>query len=142
MFYLHAIIIPFQKHTDKMANSVDHDQTAPLIRVHTARPDLCLKNLDHCDNKISMFYLYAIIIPSPHLFFFFFLAKQQKGFGFYVFILINAISLVNALSPFIRKRLRYYHKICFNPCNTPKPSSYNLVRIQHNPTLGETQSRV
>ena len=70
MFYLHASIIPFQKHTDKMANSVDHDQTAPLIRVHTARPDLCLKNLDHCGNKISMFYLYAIIIPFPHLFFF------------------------------------------------------------------------
>ena len=81
MFYLHAIIIPFQKHTDKMANSVDHDQTAPLIRVHTARPDLCLKNLDHCGNKISMFYLYAIIFPFPTPFFFF-KRNNKKGLDF------------------------------------------------------------
>ena len=56
-------MIPFQKHTDKMANSVAHDQTAPLQK--QSGPGLhCLpRHLDHCGNKISIVYLYAIIIP-------------------------------------------------------------------------------
>ena len=68
MFYLHAIIIPFQKHTDKMTIRVDHDKTAPLEKqsdpgLHRSPRCVCLKNSDHCSNKISMFYLHAIIIP-------------------------------------------------------------------------------
>ena len=63
MFYLYTIIIPFQKHTDKMANSVDHDQAAPLEKQSVPGLHCSPSHLDHCGNRISMFYLYAIIIP-------------------------------------------------------------------------------